>query len=136
MAESDNDGLLNSSREDVVASMNAWRDLPAAHLKVALDFWTERMKADDELRLLKERNRNRLDMMGMIAAIIISVSSVVSAITFAALENYAAAGITLSPTVFVILKLFITRNSDKADLKASAAVLNALTQQGGPPAIP
>ncbi|MDV7215221.1 hypothetical protein [Streptomyces prunicolor] len=136
MAEPERDDLLPGSGEDVVAAMNAWKDLPAAHLKVALSFWNERMAADHELRMTRERNRNRLDVMGMVAAFVISISSVGSAIVFGAIENYLMAGVMLGPSVFAIMKLFITRKADKADLKASGAALNVISQPGGPPLIP
>ncbi|WP_405542751.1 hypothetical protein OG478_13690 [Streptomyces phaeochromogenes] len=133
MADQDGDDLLRYRNDDVIATMNAWKDLPPAHLKLALKFWNDRMKADHELRLVKERNRNRLDVMGLIAAFVISGASVGSAIYFGAMHDYWMAGIMLSPSVFAIMKLFITRKAGKADLKASGSALGLISQQGGPP---
>ncbi|GAA2567195.1 hypothetical protein GCM10010424_06330 [Streptomyces lienomycini] len=127
----------------MVANLHAWIDLPPAHLKVALGFYGEREKRDHEYRIAKtERdqeiqrlevlNQHRLDVMGMMAAFVISVASVGSAIYFGARHDYWMAGIMLGPTVFAIMKLFITRKADKSDLKAAGGTLGAVTQQGSP----
>lgn len=134
VAEKDGEELLHRHHdEDVVAALNAWKDLPAAHLKVALNFWSERMAADHELRVMKEKNRNRLDVMGMVAAFLVSAASVGGAIYFGTVHDYWMAGIMLSPSVFSIMKLFITRKAEKADLKAAGAALGVLGQPGAPP---
>ncbi|MEV0117670.1 hypothetical protein AB0H77_31280 [Streptomyces sp. NPDC050844] len=132
MADQGGDELLHRRDEDVIAALNAWKDLPAAHLKVALKFWNERMTADHDLRVMKERNRNRLDVLGMVMAFIASAASVGGAIYFGTMHDYWMAGIMLSPSVFAISKLFITRKAEKADLKAAGAALGVLGQPGGP----
>lgn len=135
VAEHDGDELLRyRSDDDVIAAMNAWKDLPAAHLKLALQFWNDRLTADHELRMVQEKNRNRLDVMGLIAAFVVSAASVGSAIYFGAIHDYWMAVIMLGPSLFAIMKLFITRKAGKSDLKASGSALNIVAQPGGPPA--
>ncbi|MEU9899666.1 hypothetical protein ACIBCS_42240 [Streptomyces phaeochromogenes] len=134
MAEQNGDDLLRyRSDDDVIVTMNAWKDLPAAHLKLALQFWNDRVRADHELRMVQEKNRNRLDVMGLIAAFAVSVASVGGAIYFGAMRDYWMASIMLGPSLFAIMKLFITRKAGKADLKASGSTLNIISQPGSPP---
>ncbi|MCX5604909.1 hypothetical protein OOK29_42975 [Streptomyces phaeochromogenes] len=134
MAEHDGDDLLRyRSDDDVIATMNAWKDLPPSHLKLALQFWNDRVTADHELRMVQEKNRNRLDVMGLIAAFGVSAASVGSAIYFGAIHDYWMAGIMLGPSVFAIMKLFITRKAGKTDLKAAGSTLGVISQPGGPP---
>ncbi|MFE7072654.1 hypothetical protein ACFU96_21485 [Streptomyces sp. NPDC057620] len=133
VAESDGEDLLRyRSDDDVIATMNAWKDLPPAHLKLALQFWNDRVTADHELRMVQEKNRNRLDVMGLIAAFVVSGACVGSAIYFGVMRDYWMAGIMLGPSVFAIMKLFITRKAGKVDLKASGASLGVVSQPGGP----
>lgn len=132
MAEQSGDDLLSGRGGDVAATMTAWANLPAAHLKVALDFWSGQLKLDHEHRAMREKNQNRLNVMGMISGIVLSVASIGSAIGFGIVHDYWMAGIMVSPSVFATLKLFVTRKSDKMDVRAAGAALGAVTQPGGP----
>ncbi|MER6028464.1 hypothetical protein [Streptomyces sp. NPDC001851] len=135
MPEQDGENLLPSRSEDVFASMNAWSNLPAAHLKVALNFWDAHERRNHEYRMKQEENRNRLDVAGMVCAFVIAAASVGGAIFFGVEHDPWMAGVMLSPSVFVILKLFITRKGDKSDLKAAGSTLNEISQlRGSPPA--
>ncbi|MER5938897.1 hypothetical protein ABT121_16420 [Streptomyces sp. NPDC001928] len=124
---------LGRAEELALSYAKEWAQLPPQHLRVALKSLEPMLLRQHELALMREKNRYRLDLLGMIAGFIVSLASIGGAITFGFRGDYWMAGIMLSPSVFAVTKLFVLRKSEKGDIRQSGAALQAVTQPGGPP---
>jgi mannitol-specific phosphotransferase system IIBC component len=76
----------------------------------------------------REKRRWILELISMGTGAALALTSVLAAFHFCTKADYLAAGIMVSPSVFVILKLMILRHSEPKDAKAAGAALGAATQ--------
>ncbi|MGP2440714.1 hypothetical protein [Streptomyces sp. JW3] len=94
------------------------------------------MTRQHELAVMRERNRHRLDLLGLVAGFLVSLGSVGGALVFGLHSDYWMAAIMLSPSVLAVTKLFVLRKSDAKDVRAAGSALGAVTQPGGPQPLP
>ncbi|MFF8872394.1 hypothetical protein [Streptomyces massasporeus] len=129
------ESLQRSPEEIALEHAKEWASLPAEHLRIAIKALDARSKRECERALKEMEYRHQLDIAGMAAAFVIALAAVGGAIFFGVRSDLWMAAVMLSPSCFVIMKLFITRTASKSDVLNSGAPINAVTQPGSPPPV-
>ncbi|MDT0405923.1 MULTISPECIES: hypothetical protein [Streptomyces] len=124
---------FEDTEELALSYAKEWARLPPQHLRVALKTLEPVMMRRHELAVMREQNRHRLWMAGLLAGGVTSLGSIGGAILFGLLHDPLMAGVMLSPSVFAVTKMFVLRKSEKSDMRAARSALGSVTQQGGPP---
>ncbi|MEV5849362.1 hypothetical protein AB0M32_46125 [Streptomyces sp. NPDC051985] len=125
---------MGRTEELALSYAKEWAQLPPQHLRVALKSLEPMLLRQHELAVMREKNRHQLELLGLLAGFAISLASIAGAIGFGIHGDFWMAGLMLSPSVFAVTKLFVLRKSDKNDMRHVGAVVQGLTQAGGPPA--
>ncbi|MFE1206191.1 hypothetical protein ACFW5V_31380 [Streptomyces sp. NPDC058762] len=124
---------MGRTEEYALAYAKEWAQLPPQHLRVALKSLEPMMLRHHELALTREKNKHRMDLLGLVAGFVVSLVSLGAAAVFGFRGDYWMAGIMLSPSVFAVTKLFVLRKSNGDDMRRVSSALGAVTQPGGPP---
>jgi hypothetical protein len=124
---------MGRTEELAVSFAKEWAQLPAPHLRVALKAWENERKRQHDLALVRERNRNRLDLLGMVTGFVVSLASIGGATVFGFRGDYWMAAIMLGPSLFAVTKLFVLRKSEKGETRQVGAALQMVAQSGTPP---
>lgn len=126
-----------------------WAELPAEHLKVALEALEPQLQREHEAQMEHMRlsaqeaeatRTHRLYLCGLIAGFVVTIGMLVGAVVVGSNNQPVLAGILSGPSVIALASVFVLRRNDAAQMRAVArahqSVLNSATSAGGAPAPP
>ncbi|MFI0269816.1 hypothetical protein [Streptomyces luteogriseus] len=120
-----------------------WAELPAEHLKVALEALEPQLKREHEAQMEHMRlsaqeaeaaRTHRLYLWGLIAGFVVTVGMLTGAVVVGSNNQPVLAGILSGPSVIALATIFVLRRNDAKQMQMAArahqAAMNAASQAG------
>ncbi|WP_205522290.1 hypothetical protein [Streptomyces sp. S1A1-7] len=126
-----------------------WAELPAEHLKVALEALEPQLQREHEAQMEHMRlavqeaeaaRTHRLYLWGLITGFVLTVGMLTGAVIVGSNNQPVLAGILSGPSVIALATIFVLRRNDAKQMQMAArvhqAALNAASQSSSAPAPP